>query len=249
MISTGIAVKERERWLDSPRLRFAIVLMFCFGACGSSVSEQDNFAASRMAMVADQIESRGIDDAAVLAAMRVVPRHEFVPRQYQGEAYADHPLPIGEEQTISQPYIVAYMTAALRVKKGDKVLEVGTGSGYQAAVLAAMGVKVYTIEIVAPLARRAKEVLTRLGYAVTAKVGDGYDGWAEHGPFDGIIVTAAPSMIPAPLKRQLKEGGRMVIPVGRTFQDLKVLRKAKGQLVEEQTLPVRFVPMTGKAKQ
>jgi protein-L-isoaspartate(D-aspartate) O-methyltransferase len=224
-------------------------LMIGFFACGTNAGGGDDFQTLRARMVADQIAARGVRDKAVLDAMKTVPRHQFVPAEHAREAYADYPLPIGYEQTISQPYIVAYMTEALQVKKGGKVLEIGTGSGYQAAVLAEMGVEVYSIEIVEPLANRASVLLKNLGYKVHVKSGDGYMGWPEAAPFDGIIVTAAPEEIPPPLKEQLKEGGRIVVPVGRFFQDLKVLKKQDGKLVKEKTLPVRFVPMTGKASQ
>jgi protein-L-isoaspartate(D-aspartate) O-methyltransferase len=214
--------------------------------CGSKNERNDDFELLRLRMVHEQIAARDIRDPGVLDAMRKVPRHEFVPKNIQAQAYGDFPLSIGHEQTISQPYIVAYMTEALRIKKGDKVLEIGTGSGYQAAVLAEMGARVYSIEIIEPLAILAKKTLSKLGYKVHVKVGDGYDGWPEEAPFDGIIVTAAPPEIPRPLIRQLKEGARLVVPVGQYIQNLKVLKKSKGKLIKEATLPVRFVPMTGK---
>jgi protein-L-isoaspartate(D-aspartate) O-methyltransferase len=206
-----------------------------------------DWAAQRLRMVGEQIRARGVTDPATLRAMETVPRHEFVPEESRALAYRDHPLPIGYEQTISQPYIVAYMTEALRVKRGDKVLEIGTGSGYQAAVLAAVGAEVFSIEIVEPLGTRAAALLERLGCRVEVLVGDGTRGWPEAAPFDGIIVTAAPPSIPQPLAEQLKEGGRMVVPVGRGAQDLQVLVKSGGKLVIEDTLPVRFVPMVGEA--
>ncbi len=222
-------------------------VMIAIIACGSNAGEGDDFQSQRAGMVKNQIAARGVIDQEVLNAMRTVPRHEFVPAEYKKDAYADHPLPIGHDQTISQPYIVAYMTEALQAKKGDKVLEIGTGSGYQSAVLAQMGLNVYSIEIVEPVGIKASNVLKRLGYKVHLKIGDGYDGWPKAAPFDSIIVTAAPSEIPSPLKKQLKEGGRLVIPVGKMFQDLKVFKKIAGKLKEEKNLPVRFVPMTGKA--
>jgi len=226
----------------------AVVLTLGLGAFFAGAGGGGDWAAQRKRMVDEQIRARGVKDPAVLRAMERVARHEFVPEESRRESYGDFPLPIGYEQTISQPYIVAYMTEALRLKKGHKALEVGTGSGYQAAVLAEMGVEVYTIEIVEPLGRRAQQLLTRLGYdKVHARIGDGYDGWPEAAPFDGIIVTAAPESIPEPLKQQLREGGRLVIPVGRHVQDLKVLVKRGGALELVETLPVRFVPMTGKA--
>ncbi|MCP4198090.1 MAG: protein-L-isoaspartate(D-aspartate) O-methyltransferase [Proteobacteria bacterium] len=215
-------------------------------ACGADVDGNINYQKQRARMVADQIAARGIHDPAVLEAMRTVPRHAFIPNKWQNEAYDDHPLPIGHDQTISQPYIVAYMTEALKAQKGQKILEIGTGSGYQAAVLAHMGARVFSIEIVKSLGTMARKTLKQLGYDVQVRIGDGYAGWPEEAPFDGIIVTAAPTEIPAPLIAQLKDGGRLVVPVGRYFQDLKVIKKVSGKLVTENTLPVRFVPMTGK---
>ena len=227
--------------------RSVAVAVIAFLACGADVDKSDDYKTLRLNMVAQQIASRGVEDRNVLEAMRQVPRHRFVPPKWRDEAYDDHPLPIGHEQTISQPYIVAYMTEALHLKPGDKVLEVGTGSGYQAAVLAAVGADVYSIEIIPELGRPAAELLSQLGFRVEVRIGDGYRGWPEAAPFDGIIVTAAPREIPAPLISQLKDGGRMVIPVGRFFQDLKILRKKGGRLIQEDSLPVRFVPMTGAA--
>ena len=205
---------------------------------------------AREAMVAGQIEQRGVRDARTLAAMRKVPRHLFVPLALVGQAYDDHPLPIGHEQTISQPYIVAFMTEALGLHGGENVLEVGTGSGYQAAVLAEIAARVYTIEIVAPLAEEARERLKRLGYRnVEVRAGDGYLGWPEKAPFDAIMVTAAAPRIPEPLKQQLKEGGRLVIPVGEAYQELIVVTRKGATYAEDRVLPVRFVPMTGKVRQ
>jgi protein-L-isoaspartate(D-aspartate) O-methyltransferase len=203
----------------------------------------------RLHMVSKQIESRDVRDPRVLRAMRAVPRHRFVPQSEQRFAYDDRPLPIGHRQTISQPYIVAFMSELAAVKPGDTVLEVGTGSGYQAAVLAEMGVKVFSIEIVEPLAKRAKKTLGELGYDVKVRHGDGYAGWPEHAPFDAIVVTAAPPKIPAPLKEQLRIGGRLVIPVGKYFQSLVVVTRTQKGFREEEVLPVRFVPMTGKAQE
>lgn len=199
-------------------------------------------------MVSEQIEARGVRDPAVLRAMRKVPRHRFVPASQSASAYADRPLPIGHQQTISQPYIVAFMSELANVKAGDTVLEVGTGSGYQAAVLAEMGVQVYSIEIVEPLAKRARETLQALGYRVTVRHGDGYAGWPEHAPFDAILVTAAPPKIPPPLREQLKVGGRLVIPVGKYFQSLVRVTRTKDGYRREEVLPVRFVPMTGEVQ-
>ena len=202
-------------------------------------------------MVSRQIEARGVRDPRVLRAMREVPRHRFVPESERASAYDDPPLPIGHRQTISQPYIVALMSELANVKPGDKVLEVGTGSGYQAAVLAAMGVKVFSIEIVEPLAKRADALLKELGYAkhVQVRHGDGYAGWPEHAPFDAVIVTAAPPKIPEPLKQQLKVGGRLVIPVGKYYQSLIRVTRSKDGFDKENIIPVRFVPMTGKAQE
>jgi protein-L-isoaspartate(D-aspartate) O-methyltransferase len=199
-------------------------------------------------MVDSQIVARGVRDPRVLTAMREVPRHLFVDPAQRGEAYEDHPLPIAGNQTISQPYIVALMTELLDLQPNDTVLEIGTGSGYQGAVLSRLAKEVYSIEIVPELARDAGERLRQLGYAnVTVKEGDGYRGWPEHAPFDGIIVTAAPSRIPEPLLEQLAPRGRMVIPVGDFFQELKVFSKdAGGKITEKDILPVRFVPMTGE---
>jgi protein-L-isoaspartate(D-aspartate) O-methyltransferase len=204
-------------------------------------------------MVQRQLSAPGRDitNARVLAVMGRLPRHEFVPPNQRAQAYDDHPLPIGHEQTISQPFIVAFMTEKLEPKQADKVLEIGTGSGYQAAVLGELVGAVYTIEIVAPLARRAQADLKRLGYTnVFVRAGDGYQGWAEAAPFDAIIVTCAPDHVPEPLVAQLKDGGRMIIPVGSgSSQELYLLRKKQGKIEKEAVLPVRFVPMTGQKGQ
>jgi protein-L-isoaspartate(D-aspartate) O-methyltransferase len=203
-------------------------------------------------MVAEQIERRGVKDPRVLEAMRKVPRHEFVPEDERHEAYDDRPLPIGHGQTISQPYIVAFMTEALGLKGPEKVLEVGTGSGYQAAVLSLLAKEVFTIEIVEPLGKQAAEVLKKLGYKnVSVRVGDGYRGWREQAPFDAIIVTCAPDAVPEPLVHQLAEGGRMIIPVGPEgkAQQLVLMKKRHGKLHQQEILPVRFVPMTGEARE
>ena len=203
-------------------------------------------------MVERNIKGRGIDDKAVLAAMRSVERHKFVPPEFADQAYADHPLPIGYDQTISQPYIVAYMTEVIRPNPQMKVLEIGTGSGYQAAVLAEIVKEVYTIEIVAEHGKAAAERLKRLGYDnVQVKVGDGYLGWKEHAPYDAIIVTAGAATVPPPLLEQLKEGGRMVIPVGppHRTQTLMLLEKKKGKTVSKKLIPVVFVPFTGKGQE
>lgn len=205
----------------------------------------------RETMVQRQLRSRDIVDGEVLRAMGAVPRHEFVPQRYRALSYADRPLPIGLEQTISQPYIVALMTQLARVQRGDRVLEVGTGSGYQAAVLAELGAEVYTIEIVKDLAARAARDLRRLGYErVYVRTGDGYEGWPEESPFAAVIVTAAPEKIPQPLLDQLEIGGRLVIPVGAVDreQHLKVVTRTKDGYKEETVTLVRFVPMTGKSQ-
>lgn len=204
----------------------------------------------RHQMVANQIESRGIQEPAVVEAMKKVPRHKFVPKSYEIFAYSDRPLPIGHNQTISQPYIVALMTSLLDLEKDDKVLEIGTGSGYQAAILAEICDTVYTIEIIEPLGREARQQLNNLDYDnVVVKIGNGYKGWKRHAPYDAIIVTCAPSHIPEPLKRQLAEGGRMVIPVGENYQNLTLITKKDGKLQEKSITPVRFVPMINDEKE
>jgi protein-L-isoaspartate(D-aspartate) O-methyltransferase len=218
----------------------------------SAIAEADLLTLARQRMVAEQLASpgRNITNSLVLAAMRKVPRHEFVPEPLRSQAYLDRPLPIGYGQTISQPFIVAFMTEQLEPKPADKVLEIGTGSGYQAAVLAELVAKVYTIEIIEDLARRAAADLKRLGYTnVSVRAGDGYKGWAEAAPFDAIIVTCAPENVPPPLVEQLKDGGRMIIPVGLGWdQELVLLRKHGATLERHAVLPVRFVPMTGQSQ-
>ncbi len=213
--------------------------------CNAQKSTDMTTEAQRDKMVRDQIEWRGINNQKVLDAMRTVPREAFVPEAYKKFAYNDSPLPIGEEQTISQPYIVAFMTEALDLDHDDKVLEIGTGSGYQAAVLAEICDTVYTIEIFKSLAESAKTALKKKGYEnVIVKNGDGHQGWPEHAPFDAIIVTCAPTNIPTPLKEQLAEGGRMIIPAGRSYrQELYLLVKKNGKIRQQAVLPVRFVPM------
>ncbi len=231
---------------------FAAIPQLSFGDSGDA-----HYKTEREKMVATQIDQRGVRDGRkgvenerVLDAMRRVLRHEFVRDLDKHRAYADHPLPIGYDQTISQPYIVAYMTELLKPNKEHKVLEVGTGSGYQAAVLAELVNHVYTIEIIEKLGEKAKKRLERLGYKnLTVKIGDGYYGWEKHAPFDAIIVTAAADHIPPPLVRQLKPGGIMCIPVGGRFQVqtlMLVKKEADGSVITKQIFPVRFVPLTGK---
>ncbi len=229
----------------------AIGIAALAAACSSSMqkSSDDAEAAARRRMVEEQIRARGVRDEAVLAAMRRVPRHLFVPEDQRTGAYADHPLPIGFSQTISQPYIVAYMTEALKVSPGHRVLEIGTGSGYQAAVLGRVAKQVYTIEIVPELARRAEQTLKALGFDnVHVREGDGYAGWPEKAPFDRIMVTAAPEQIPQPLIDQLAPGGLMVIPVGgrHETQWMTVVEKTAEGVVQRRTIPVAFVPFTRK---
>jgi protein-L-isoaspartate(D-aspartate) O-methyltransferase len=218
----------------------------------SGIAAEDPFVLDRQRMVAEQLSAPGRDitNALVLRAMGKVPRHEFVPEHLRYRAYHDSPLPIGHGQTISQPYIVAFMSEQLEPKPTDRVLEVGTGSGYQAAVLAELVSQVYSIEIIEDLARQAAANLTRLGYTnVHARTGDGYKGWPEAAPFDAIIVTCAPEKVPQPLVAQLKDGGRMIIPVGPAWdQELVLLDKHGGKLERREVLAVRFVPMTGQVQ-
>lgn len=219
-----------------------LILLFLF-----PITDQERFQQQRENLVKEHLIPQGIKDKAVLEAMRKVERHLMVPKDVQRYAYEDRPLPIGKGQTISQPFIVAFMTQAIKPKPGMKVLEIGTGSGYQAAVLAEIVDEVYTIETVEPLAERARETLTEMGYDnIHFRVGDGYHGWEEHAPFDAIIVTAAPEEIPPRLVEQLKEGGKMVIPVGPSAnQHLKLIEKKKnGKITSKELLPVRFVPFT-----
>jgi protein-L-isoaspartate(D-aspartate) O-methyltransferase len=212
-------------------------------------TESPEFLEARESMVQNQIENRGVIDPEVLAAMKAVPRHEFVPDEYLDQAYADHPLPIGHGQTISQPYIVALMTESLQLEPGQRVLEIGTGSGYQAAVLAEMNVEAYTIEIIPELVEAARTLLDDLGYAnVVVLQADGYFGWEEHAPFDAIIVTAAPDHLPQPLANQLAEGGRLIVPIGPigAVQTLWLFEKIEGELQATNLGGVRFVPLTGE---
>jgi protein-L-isoaspartate(D-aspartate) O-methyltransferase len=224
---------------------FFIFLVFISTGCGSQNKSSMDYNQEHENMVKYQIKARGISDTLVLNAMAKVPRHLFVPEPYTGDAYEDMPLPIGLDQTISQPYIVAFMTEKLRLKATDRVMEIGTGSGYQAAILAEICDSVYTIDIFKSLTDRAKKTLDQLGYKnIMVRHGDGYMGWPEHAPFDAIIVTCAPSRIPQPLKNQLAEDGRMIIPVGGSYvQQLILLVKKNGAIREEAVLPVMFVPM------
>jgi protein-L-isoaspartate(D-aspartate) O-methyltransferase len=229
-------------------IMFLIFLAECTD--GKRVTELElkgDVKAMREKMVESQIKSRGVRDPRVLSAMLKVERHLFVPKEFRNSAYSDQPLPIGEGQTISQPYIVALMTELLELKGGERVLEVGTGSGYQAAILAELAAEVYTIEIVEKLASSAKKVLLESGYQnIKVKAGDGYLGWPEAAPFDAIIVTCAPDHIPDPLLDQLKEKGRMVVPVGTYSQELKKIVKKSGKIETTDITPVIFVPMTGE---
>jgi protein-L-isoaspartate(D-aspartate) O-methyltransferase len=226
-----------------------LLLLFWSSVCDAQPTSEDRFAAQRKKMVEEQLAAPGRDikDSRVLKAMAAVPRHEFVPKDLQKYAYLDEPLPIGYGQTISQPFIVAFMTEQLDPKPSDRVLEIGTGSGYQAAVLSMLVSEVYTIEIIEPLAKRAAADLNRLGYNnVKVRAGDGYQGWPDHAPFDAIIVTCAPENIPQPLVEQLRDGGRMIIPVGSyDNQQLYLLQKHGTKIDHKAVLPVRFVPMTG----
>jgi protein-L-isoaspartate(D-aspartate) O-methyltransferase len=221
---------------------YTLFILLSLTTCGQN---SNPFPALRNRMVKTQIEARGITDEKILEAFRNVERHRFVLPRYIPYAYNDTPLPIDEGQTISQPYIVAFMTDVLNLKKSEKVLEIGTGSGYQAAILAELCDSVFTIEIFETLGEKASSLLQELGYTnIWCKVGDGYKGWPEHAPFDAIIVTCAPGNIPAPLKDQLAEGGRMIIPVGNDpVQHLLLLKKRKEKITRESILPVRFVPM------
>jgi protein-L-isoaspartate(D-aspartate) O-methyltransferase len=231
----------------SRHVTIALAALSCgLVAIGAERSSPD-WDGERKRMVEMQLAARDIRDERVLDAMRKVPRHLFVPEPQRAYAYIDSPLPIGHGQTISQPYIVAFMTQALKVGPGDRVLEIGTGSGYQAAVLGVLAKTVYTIEIVAPLADRARETLKSLGHKnIEVRTGNGYLGWPEQAPFDRIMVTAAPDEVPPALVQQLKLGGLMAIPVGTDDQELRILRRTETGTETLATLPVRFVPMTGK---
>jgi len=209
----------------------------------------DNYSTERTNMVNEQIKARGISNNKLISALLKIPRHEFVPKEYRRYSYYDGPLPIGEDQTISQPYIVVLMTELLDLKRGEKVLEIGTGCGYQTAILCELGCEVYTIEIIERLGITAKKLLDKLGYKnICFKIGDGYKGWEEKSPFDAIIVTASPHVLPKPLVNQLKTGGRMVIPIKEEYQELKLIIKKETGLITKRITPVRFVPMTGEAE-
>ena len=235
---------------ESPARLIAVVsALLAAQAALAQENDRAELVEQRVRMVREQIQDRGVADQGVIGAMLAVPRHEFVPRSQRDMAYADRPLPIGEGQTISQPYIVALMTELLELEAGDKVLEVGTGSGYQAAVASHLADSVFTIEIIPDLAEQATKRLRDLGYSdVVVKQADGYDGWPEHAPFDGIVVTAAAGHIPPPLVEQLDPGGRMVIPVGGQFQVQQLVlveKRADGSVTTRSLLPVRFVPLVG----
>jgi protein-L-isoaspartate(D-aspartate) O-methyltransferase len=236
---------------------WAIGLLLALGAAcapgdgdGADREQQAKFEALRKKMVRDQLADRGIADTRVLGAMETVPRHAFVPPDKIGLAYSDRPIPLGEGQRMQQPYIVALMSEALQLKGGEQVLEIGTGSGYQAAILATLAEKVYSIEIIENRAMLARQRLAKLGFDnVRIEIGDGYRGWQAYSPFDAIIVTAAPDHVPEPLVDQLRTNGRMVIPVGKYFQELRVLTKNRdGTISEERIIPVKFGPMEGDAE-
>jgi protein-L-isoaspartate(D-aspartate) O-methyltransferase len=227
-----------------------LLVLIALGCTMNGSTQPDPHAEARERMVREQIAGRGISNPRVLAAMSKVPRHELVPEGVRAQAYQDRPLPIGHDQTISQPFVVAYMTEQLELKGGERVLEVGTGSGYQAAVLAEIAGEVYTIEIVEPLGIRARDDLKRLGYRnVHVRIGDGYRGWPELAPFDAIIVTAAPGHVPQPLVDQLAMGGRLVLPVGEFDQELLRIQRQPDGIREEKLIDVRFVPMRGEAEE
>jgi protein-L-isoaspartate(D-aspartate) O-methyltransferase len=229
----------------SPHNSIALVTAFLLSTGWCEIDD----AAKRKELVNEKLKKAGIKDPLVLAAMLKVPRHELVPRNLRRYAYLDRPLPIGKDQTISQPYIVAYMTEQLKLKGGERVLEIGTGSGYQAAVLAEITKEVYTIEIVKSLGERARRDLTRLGYKnIHFLIGDGYRGWPKKAPFDAIIITAAPDHIPQPLIDQLAVGGRMILPIGNRWQELILVTRDKEGVKKTKLIGVRFVPMTGEAQ-
>jgi len=259
-VRAGLALRALPRNRSQNRSTRVLLLMVRFliiaaalicVSCSPAQTQVADFAGQRERMVKEQIVMRGLVAERVLSALRKVPREEFVPAEYRAESYTDKALPIGYDQTISQPYIVAFMTEELRPQSRDRVVEVGTGSGYQAAILAELVAEVYTIEIIEPLAKKAEATLQRLGYKnVHVKTGDGYKGWPERAPFDSIIVTCAPERAAQPLLDQLKEGGRMIIPVGAKFaQELYLFEKKNGRLQQSAVLPVRFVPMLRTEKE
>jgi protein-L-isoaspartate(D-aspartate) O-methyltransferase len=230
-------------------LTLTLLPIFLLTDFPTAEEDPDEYMSRRWEMVEKQLISRGIQDSRLIQAMLKIPRHMFVPEDLRESAYGDNPIPIGMDQTISQPYIVALMTELLRLKEGEKVLEVGTGSGYQTAILAEMGCEVYTIEILEPLLDKARKTLESLGYDnIRYRTGDGYKGWEEFSPFDAIIVTAAPDHIPQPLIDQLKINGRMIIPVGDLYQELVLIKKKEKGVDMKTITPVRFVPMTGEAQ-
>lgn len=236
--------------MKKPSLAVVILILFSALLMGLTREDSSNYRLQREKMVSSQIRSRGISDKKVLNAMTQVARHDFVPEELIPQAYADHPLPIGEGQTISQPYIVALMTASLKLKGDERVLEIGTGSGYQAAILANIVEKVYSIEIRKKLYEKTSRLLDSLGYtSVKTRHGDGYFGWPEAAPFDGIMITAAVDHIPPPLLKQLKDGGRLILPLGNPFsyQNLSLVTKHGEDYTVKQIIGVLFVPMTGHA--
>lgn len=229
-------------------LYIALITTWCNLSC-QPVQDHEIWQKQRQKLVTG-LKADGITDESVLRAMNEVPRHAFVPKRVRSASYEDHPLPIGSDQTISQPYIVAYMCQALELTGKEKVLEIGTGSGYHAAVLSLLAEKVYTIEIIPELGKRAARTLDSLGYEnIEVKIGDGYRGWLENAPFDAVILTAAPPKIPQPLLDQLKVGGRLIAPVGINWQELVLVRRGEDGYRETILLPVRFVPMTGEAQE
>jgi len=241
-----MGMTEWAQWLGAV---LAIAALACSAGAPDGQPPSRDWATERQRMVNQQLRARDIRSPRVLDAMLAVPRHLFIPEGNRGEAYDDSPVPIGYGQTISQPYIVAFMTQALDIGPGDRVLEIGTGSGYQAAVLASLARQVYSVEVVPPLADRARETLTALGYRnIEVRTGNGYLGWPEHAPFDRIMVTAAPDEVPEALVQQLKIDGLMAVPVGTFMQELRILRRTAEGTETLNTLPVRFVPMTNKPR-
>ena len=248
MTARGLVVWDRPMLARSAAATI-LVTVACGLPQGQAPPKGPDWDAERRAMVEDQLRQRGVASERVLEAMRRVPRHRFVPDAARAESYQDHPLPIGFGQTISQPYIVGFMTDALRIEPSHRVLEIGTGSGYQAAILGELAREVYTIEIIPALAGRARSLLEELGYRnIHVRAGNGYLGWPEAAPFDRVIVTAAPDEVPPALVTQLAAGGLMAIPVGEAVQELRILRRTPTEMETLATLPVRFVPMTGKPK-